>query len=76
MQLGLPLSLRHLIYKKCKLRARSFFGRLGCLLCHVPTQKHLWPNLKNRLLENQKTEASIRFNVLNKFTQLGMPDFQ
>ena len=33
------------------------------------------PNLKNRLLPNQKTEASIRCKVLNKFTQLGRPDF-
>lgn len=32
--------------------------------------------LKNRLLKNQKTEASIRCRVLNKFTQLGMPSFQ
>lgn len=33
-------------------------------------------NLKNRKLYNQKTEARIRCRVLNRFTKLGMPQFQ
>jgi len=33
-------------------------------------------HLKNRLLENQKTETRIRSKILNKFTRLGLPQFQ
>ena len=32
--------------------------------------------LKNRKIHNQKTEASIRCHVINRFTQLGRPTFQ
>ena len=32
--------------------------------------------LKNRTLENQKTESRIRCKILNKFTQLGLPQFE
>jgi hypothetical protein len=30
--------------------------------------------LKNRILRNQKTEARLRSKILNRFTQIGMPD--
>jgi hypothetical protein len=33
-------------------------------------------HLKNRLLENQKTETRIRSKILNRFTRLGLPQFQ
>jgi hypothetical protein len=33
-------------------------------------------NLKNRSLNNQKTESRIRCKILNQFTQLGMPQFE
>lgn len=32
--------------------------------------------LKNRKFENQRTEARIRCKILNKFTQLGLPQFE
>ena len=32
--------------------------------------------LKNRLLENQRTEARLRCKILNRFTQLGLPQFE
>ena len=32
--------------------------------------------LKNREIENQKTEARLRCKVLNHFTHLGLPDFE
>jgi len=32
--------------------------------------------LKNRKLENQKTESRIRCKILNRFTKLGMPQFE
>lgn len=32
--------------------------------------------LKNRKLENQRTEARIRCKILNHFTQLGLPQFE
>jgi len=32
-------------------------------------------HLKNRLIDNQKTEARLRSKILNKFTQLGLPQF-
>ena len=32
--------------------------------------------LKNRTLENQKTESRIRCKILNKFTHLGLPQFE
>lgn len=32
--------------------------------------------LENRKLENQKTEARLRSKILNRFTHLGMPDFE
>ena len=32
--------------------------------------------LKNRKLENQKTESRIRCKILNQFTQIGMPLFE
>lgn len=31
--------------------------------------------LKNRKLDNQRTEARLRSKILNRFTQLGMPQF-
>lgn len=33
------------------------------------------PMLKNRKLENQRTEARLRCKILNAFTQLGLPQF-
>ena len=33
-------------------------------------------HLKNRLIENQKTETRLRSNILNKFTHLGLPQFE
>lgn len=33
-------------------------------------------HLKNRLLETQQTEARIRCNIINRFTQLGLPQFE
>jgi hypothetical protein len=33
-------------------------------------------HLKNRIFENQKTEARIRSKIINRFTQLGMPQFE
>ena len=33
-------------------------------------------NLKNRELENQRTEARIRCKILNRFTHLGLPQFE
>ena len=33
-------------------------------------------NLKNRELPNQRTEARIRSKILNKFTHLGLPQFE
>ena len=33
-------------------------------------------HLKNREFENQRTEARIRCKILNKFTRLGLPDFE
>lgn len=33
-------------------------------------------HLKNRLLENQKTETRLRCKILNKFTHLGLPLFE
>jgi hypothetical protein len=32
--------------------------------------------LKNRLTPNQRTEARVRCKILNKFTQLGLPQFE
>jgi Transposase DDE domain len=32
--------------------------------------------LKNRLLENQQTEARLRAKILNHFTRLGLPEFE
>lgn len=32
-------------------------------------------HLKNRLIDNQKTETRIRSKILNKFTHLGLPQF-
>jgi hypothetical protein len=32
--------------------------------------------LKNRTLDNQKTESRIRCKILNQFTQLGLPQFE
>jgi hypothetical protein len=32
--------------------------------------------LKNRTLENQKTESRIRCKILNRFTHLGLPQFE
>lgn len=34
------------------------------------------PLLKNRKLENQCTEARLRCKILNRFTQLGLPQFE
>ena len=31
--------------------------------------------LKNRNLENQRTEARLRSKILNRFTRLGLPQF-
>ena len=36
----------------------------------------LGDGLKNRLLENQQTEARLRCKILNRFTHLGLPDFE
>lgn len=33
-------------------------------------------HVKNRLLPNQRTEARVRCKILNKFTQLGLPQFE
>ncbi len=33
-------------------------------------------HLKNRLLENQRSEARLRCKVLNHFTHLGLPEFE
>jgi len=33
-------------------------------------------NLKNRELENQRTEARLRCKILNRFTHLGLPQFE
>ena len=33
-------------------------------------------HLKNRLLPNQQSEARIRSKILNKFTHLGLPEFE
>jgi hypothetical protein len=33
-------------------------------------------HLKNRLLPNQRTEARLRCRILNKFTRLGLPQFE
>ena len=33
-------------------------------------------HLKNRLLPNQQTEARLRSKILNKFTHLGLPEFE
>ncbi len=32
--------------------------------------------LKNRKLENQKIESRVRCKILNRFTQLGLPQFE
>jgi hypothetical protein len=32
--------------------------------------------LKNHLIQNQRTEARIRGKILNKFTRLGLPEFE
>ena len=32
--------------------------------------------LKNRALKNQRTEARIRSKILNRFTHLGLPQFE
>lgn len=34
------------------------------------------PGLKNRLLENQRNEARLRCQILNRLTRLGMPQFE
>ncbi len=34
------------------------------------------PQLKNRLLSNQKTESRLRCKILNRFTLLGRPQFE
>lgn len=36
----------------------------------------LGEGLKNRLLENQQTEARLRCKILNRFTHLGLPEFE
>jgi len=33
-------------------------------------------NLKNRLFENQRAEACLRCKILNRFTHLGLPQFE
>ena len=47
----------------------------------VETQMGRWktvigPKLKARSFENQKTEAKIGVNILNKMTKLGRPKFE
>jgi len=32
--------------------------------------------LKNREFENQRTEAKLRSKILNRFTHLGLPQFE
>jgi len=32
--------------------------------------------LKNRLLDNQRTETRLRCKIINRFTQIGMPQFE
>jgi len=32
--------------------------------------------LKNREFENQRTEARVRCKILNRFTHLGLPEFE
>lgn len=39
-------------------------------------KKFFGAELKNRLLETQRTEVRLRCNILNRFTQLGMPLFE
>lgn len=36
----------------------------------------LGKELKNRLLENQQAEARLRCKILNRFTHLGLPEFE
>ena len=33
-------------------------------------------NVKNRILENQQAEARLRCKILNRFTHLGLPQFE
>ena len=33
-------------------------------------------HLKNRLTENQQSEARLRSEILNQFTHLGLPEFE
>jgi len=32
--------------------------------------------LKNHLMPNQRVETRLRSNILNKFTRLGLPEFE
>lgn len=50
----------------CRSLAETAMYRIKC--CFGPT-------LKNRELENQRTEARLRCKILNHFTQLGLPQF-
>ena len=33
-------------------------------------------HLKNREIQNQRTETRLRSKILNKFTHLGLPEFE
>lgn len=32
--------------------------------------------LKNRVFENQQTEAQLRCKIINRFTHIGLPQFE
>ena len=51
----------------CRSLAETAMYRLKCCL---------GGGLKNRLLKNQRTEARLRCKILNRFTHLGLPQFE
>jgi hypothetical protein len=65
-KMGLAAWKKHVDYHRRSL-AETAVGRIKTIF---------GPNLKNRLLHNQQTEARLRCKILNRMTQLGLPSFE
>jgi len=60
---------------ECLLMLRKLF-RLPYRQTEGLYEMLFWSNLENRNFENQKTEAKLRSKILNRFTHLGLPQFE
>ena len=57
---------KHIGYHRRSLSETAMYRMKCCFSDH----------LKNRLIQNQRTETRIRSKILNKFTHLGLPQFE